>query len=73
MYITLNAEGKVVAYSDNLRNVHDLAEGDSQVEVDCEFHHISCAKDGLTFEEGKLLSSGELVASEVPTILPEEQ
>lgn len=67
MFITLNKSGKVVAYSDNMRNPNCLKKGEKQIEIDAEYMHLSCVKGGLVFEDGKLLNSGELVGEAINT------
>lgn len=65
MFITYNLEGKVVAYSDGQRNPSDFKEGEVETEVAFEFAHVDCVEGGLTFEDGKLLNSGEIIAEEI--------
>lgn len=73
MFITIDQDGLVKGYSDGLRNPHNLAEGERQVEVDMEFMHIDCKEFGLTFKDGKLLNAGEVIASEIEKKpIPEE-
>lgn len=65
MFVTYNGDGLVTAYSDKERNVNDLAEGETQQEVNLEFDVISCTKGSLTFTDDELKNHGEVIASTV--------
>ncbi len=65
MFVTHDINGKVTAYSDKSRNIRDLQEGETEVEVDMEFNHVACVEGGLVFEEGQLKNSGEVIATEI--------
>lgn len=65
MFITYDQNGKVTAYSDKPRNILDLKEGETEVEVDMGFGMITCVEGGLTFEKGQLKNNGEKIAKEI--------
>lgn len=63
MFITYNAEGLVIGYSDKLRHPNDLQKGEMQAEIDMEFQYIACKENGLTFKDNKLLNDNIVIAN----------